>query len=332
MITFLDFLTEVKMAGSGPEGERHAGKYVTPFIGSKDTTHELASAAGGLEAGTKIRIHSHEVDDKGKHHLVVSSENSTKKIKIPQSVVNKNIKRGNKGLVQETRLASHLNNHGLMSGGGAGFTAGNDFHLVDKRKPTDAKIQGSSGEHTEQGGNPRTLEGEHKSDIKSTAFGQLTVIPHPVTGKWHIPDAARAKRPQYAAHIENSKVVGPDGVRRSLLDHMDKYDPPGTENKTGGYSERSDLSPAHAYMSDHHVHVAHIDSHGTYRAGLSDEKDNFKTGLPRMEGEGRFRYRQKQPSNRNSRSIQFGITKLAKSDVNIGTDDGAAEMKKRLGH
>jgi hypothetical protein len=50
-----------------------------------------------------------------------------------------------------------------------------------------------------------------------------------------------------------------------------------------------------------------------------------------MEGQGRFRVRQK-TDNPNKRTVQFGITKLDKSDINIGTDEGAKRIAKKLGH
>ena len=337
MLSFRGFLFEEvkssikRLASKGSRAEYDAQKYVRPHIGSETPTHNLSTDTKHFKAGDEVTVHAHSVDENGNHFVHVSQPNSDHIEKVPQSSLLKNKVQRNRGLENENTLVAHLNKHGLMKRAGAGFTAGNDFELEDNR--TKKTIKGSSGEHHETGGNPRGgLQGEHKSNIKSTAFGQITVVPHPETGKWHIPDHARQKRPEYAKAVESAKVTGPDGKTRSLLDHMNEYDKPGTKNAGGGYSDHTDLSPAHSYFRDHHVNVAHIDSHGTFRAGLSHEKDTHKTGLPQMEGQGRFRYRQKQPTNTNSRSIQFGITKLNKSDVNIGTDEGATEMKKRLGH
>jgi len=84
-------------------------------------------------------------------------------------------------------------------------------------------------------------------------------------------------------------------------------------------------------MRDHHVDAVHIDTHGTYRAGMSEKTDRHKLGLPALKGEGRFRVRQK-TDNANKRTVQFGITKLDKSPINIGTDEGAKNIAKTLGH
>jgi hypothetical protein len=319
-----------RLAAKGARAEYDANKYVKPHVGSEKATHHLALDHGDIKSGDSVKIHKHEIDSSGNHFVHVSKENSTKTVKVPQSSLLKNKKTTNKGFEKEGALATHLQKHGLMKRGGAGFTAGNDFELHDHR--TNKTIRGSSGEHHEHGGSSRAIQSEHKSDIKSTAFGQITVTKHPKTGQWHISDNARAKRPEFAKAVESSKVKSSDGKTRSLLDHMNKYDPPGSTNKSGGYSEHTDLHPAHAYMRDHHVHVAHIDSHGTFTAGASENKDHHDLGLPKMEGKGRFRYRQKQTTNPNSRSIQFGITDLKKSHTNIGTDEGVKKMKNKLGH
>jgi hypothetical protein len=327
---FRDYLQEAKIRGSGADAARQVNKYIQPYLpgGAKagTDTHTLASDAGGLKAGTSGTLHAHHEED-GEHHVTVSSGKT--KVKIPVSKLDKPVVAKNRGLVQEGQLADHLRGHGLMEGKSAGFTAGNDFHLIDKRGPTKKRIRGSEGFNANAKG--EDIQGEHKSDIRTTAFGQLTLTRHPKTQKWHISDEARAKRPEYAAAIEKATVsVG--GKKKSLIAHLNETEPPGTVNKTGFHSDETSLHPAHAYMRDHHVDVIHIDSHGTYRAGKSETKDRHKLGLPAMEGVGKFRVRQKQASNPNSRTAQFSIKKLAKSNVHIGTDEGANEMKRRLGH
>lgn len=331
MKLFKDFISEATIRASGQSAERHTKQYITPYLpgsaGHAPGTHTMASSHGGISAGEKVTIHGHHVDEGGVHHATVSVAGSNKKIQIPTNKLNKPTTRSNKGFAQEGRLVTHLNKHGLMTGGGAGSTAGNDFHLIDKRKPTQKKISGSAGTHSE---NETGLHGEHKSDIKSTAFGQITLSRHPETGKWHIYDKARAKRPEYAKHVENASITV-NGKKKNLLQHLNDTEPHGTTNKGGFHSDHTDLSPAHAYMRDHHVDTVHIDSHGTYRAGMSQHEDRHKLGLPGMEGEGRFRVRQK-TDNANKRTVQFGITKLKKSNVNIGTDEGAKKIAKTLGH
>jgi hypothetical protein len=331
MLTFKTFITEVTLRASGISAERHTSQYITPYLpgGPKheEGSHTMASSHGDeISKGDRVTIHRHGIYN-GSHEVLVSKVGSNKKVMIPTNKLNKPSTRKNRGLEQENRLVSHLNKHGLMSGGGAGSTAGNDFHLIDKRKPAQKKISGSAGVHSE---NESGLHGEHKSDIKTTAFGQITLSRHPKTGKWHIDDKARAKRPEYATHVEKATITV-NGKKKNLLKHLNDTEPHGTTNKSGFHSDHTDLSPAHSYMRDHHVDTVHIDSHGTYRAGMSQDSDRHKLGLPEMEGTGRFRVRQK-TDNLNKRTVQFGITKLKKSNVDVGTDEGARHLAKKLGH
>jgi hypothetical protein len=334
MKLFSVFLFEqVAMKASGISAARHTSQYITPYLpgGVKHSadTHEIASDHGSLRAGQKVTIVGHEIkqDTKGKdiHHAIVRASGSKQKQSIPTNKLFKpaTSARKNKGFAQEGQLAQHLNKHGLMKGGGAGFTGDNDFHLIDKRGAKDKKIGGTEGDKG-------AIQGEHKSDIKTTAFGQITLSRHPKTGDWHIDEKARAKRPEFAEHVERATVtVG--GVKKRLLGHLTQKEPPGTTNKSGFNSDSTDARPAHAYMRDHGVDVAHIDTHGTYRAGVSEHKDTHKLGLPVLSGEGRFRVRQK-TDNPNKRTVQFSLTKLDKSHTNIGTDEGAEKFKKVLGH
>jgi hypothetical protein len=331
---FKEFLQEATIRASGSAANDHAKKYITPYLpkGEKHTTgsHTLAKAVHGHSAGTAVTLISHTVEG-DKHYVTVSAGKD--KFKVLANKLNKPVTKANRGFEQEAKLADHLRKHGLMEGEAAGFTAGNDFHLIDKRGHKKKKIRGSEGFHAEKHklSEEKGIQGEHKSDIRTTAFGQITISRHPKTQKWYISDEARAKRPEYAAAVEKATVtVG--GKTKSLLQHLNDTEPPGTSNKTGFHSDETTLHPAHAYMRDHHVDIVHIDSHGTYRAGMSETRDRHKLGLPVMQGVGRFRVRQKQTYNNNSRTAQFSIKKLEKSDINIGTDEGAIEMKKRLGH
>jgi hypothetical protein len=335
MLSFVSFISEAKLSSSGNRAEYHADKYIKPFLAGqpahKPLSHEIDSDIGNFKAGDKVTMHSHHVDGNGVHHVVVSKKGSNK-VAIPIGKIKKVSERKNIGLEQESGLVNHLNGHGLMSGGGAGSTAGNDFHLIDKRGKTAKKISGSEGVTTKES----AVTGEHKSNL-TAAFGQLTLTRHPKTGRWHISDKARQNRPEYAAAVENAHITV-NGKKRKLLDHInnvqgkDYVKPAGRATAEDISSDDHDLSPAHAYMKDHHVDVVHLDSHGTYRAGLSQDKDRHKLGLPALEGTGRFRVRQKDRVNDNARTVQFMIRKLDKSHTHIGTDEGAKKMKKILGH
>lgn len=334
MKSFKNYLFEQKaMQASGMSAARHTKQYITPYLpgGSKHAvdSHEMATEHGPLKAGQKVTVVGHEVKQnpsgKDVHHAIVQVQGSDHSHSVPTNKLLKpaSSARKNKGLEQEGQLAQHLNKHGLMRGSGAGFTGDNDFHLIDKRGFKEKRIGGTEGAKG-------AIQGEHKSDIKSTAFGQITLSRHPETGHWHIDAKARAKRPEYAQHVESANVTV-NGKTKSLLQHLNDTEPPGTTNKGGFYSDHTSAAPAHAYMRDHHVDVAHIDTHGTFRAGMSEHKDMHKLGLPVLHGEGRFRTRQK-TDNPDKRTVQFSLTKLDKSHTNIGTDEGAMKLKKTLGH
>lgn len=327
------FITEATISATGLSAARHTKQYITGYLPgedkhSKQGTHTVAADVKGLAKGDKVTLHSHHVatDDKGKetHHVTVSKPGSRAKITIPTSKLQKPTTRRNRGFEQEGALAARLNEHGLMEGGGAGFTGGNDFHLLDKRSIKPKKIRGTEGHSTEG------IQGEHKSNIKNTAFGQITLSRHPETGRWHIDDKARAKRPEYAEHVEKATITV-DGKKKSLLDHLNATEPEGTSNKSGFESDHTTTAPAHAYMRDHHVDVLHIDTHGTYRAGMSAEGDRHKLGLPALAGMGRFRVRQK-TDDPNKRTAHFSITDLEKSNIHLGNDEHIGLIKKKLGH
>mgnify|MGYP006279045453 CR=1 FL=1 len=334
MKSFSNFLFEqVAIKASGMSAARHTSQYITPYLpgGSKHSvgSHEMASDHGDLKAGQKVTIVGHEIKQNTRgndiHHAIVQASGSKQKHSIPTNKLFKPAAsaRKNKGFEQEGHLTQHLNKHGLMKGGGAGFTGDNDFHLIDKRGRKEKMIGGTEGAKG-------AIQGEHKSDIKTTAFGQITLSRHPETGRWHIDEKARSKRPEFARHVERATVTVGRGKKR-LLDHLNMKEPPGTSNKSGFNSDPTDSQPAHAYMRDHGVDVAHIDTHGTFRAGASEYQDTHKLGLPVLRGEGRFRVRQK-TDNPNKRTVQFSLTKVEKSHTNIGTDEGAEKFKKVLGH
>jgi hypothetical protein len=86
MLTFKQYLLEVNLS-SGKLGDYHAGKYITPYIGQKDT-HTLSSDFGNLSVGTKVSVHGHEVIN-GKHHAKVSIGDSSQQISVPFSKIKK---------------------------------------------------------------------------------------------------------------------------------------------------------------------------------------------------------------------------------------------------
>jgi hypothetical protein len=328
MIGFKSFLSEATIRATGMDALRMHGKYIEPYLkgnSKHDATGTHTLAAGHARAGEKVSLIGHSIKD-NVSHVTVQYPGTNKKEVIPVNKLNKPFTQQNKGLAQEATLAKTLNKHGLMKGSGAGSTGGNDFHLIDKRTAKANIIQGTEG-------HPNEIQGEHKSDLRTTAFGQITLSRHPETGLWHIDDKARGNRPEYARAVEAATVTQ-GGKTRTILDHLNKFEPKGhvPATKTGIKSDETDLHPAHAYMRDHHTDVLHIDSHGTYRAGLSQHKDRHKLGLPALQGgRGSFRIRQK-TANVNKRTVQFSIHSVPKSDVHLGQQEHIEKLKKVLGH
>lgn len=320
MLSFKKFISEANLSG-GVDAHNHAKKYLDPYIQRGELgSHTLSKGHDGIEDNSSITIHGHGIDEKGKRYAEVSSlNNPTKRVRVPFSKIKKPVSQKNKGFDYETSLVNRLNQHGLMAGTGAGFSGANDFHLINKRK--NKVHEGTAVESQTQG--------ESKKDL-SAAFGQASLKHHPEKG-WHFDEKTRKRFPEYVRSIENASITV-DGKSKSLLDHVnDTYGPPDPEKKssTNLYSDQTDLSPMHSYLKDHNVDVLHVGSHGTFRAGQSGDEDRTGTDLPKAEGNGRFRVRQK---HRNSLTVQFNVRNLNKSHVNMENDEGIQHLKQRLGH
>ena len=76
------------------------------------------------------------------------------------------------------------------------------------------------------------------------------------------------------------------------------------------YSNVVDMNPALCYLSDHHVDILHIGSHGSFVVG--NQSINC---LPQLNGIGRFRIRQKHSSQ--TRTVQFSVLSLEKSNIDL---------------
>jgi hypothetical protein len=327
MKTFIGYISESTINARGSEGERHVGKYIKPYLpgGEKhaEGTHVTKSAADHIPAGSNVTIHGHKVID-GVHHAEISAAGHDKKVTVPVSKLKKPTgatKVENKGHEFEKNIFHHFAKHGLVPQGHkpAGSTAGTDFTIVNKKKNTTHKGKIASEEH---------LHGEAKANV-SAAFGQLTIRHDPKKGGWHIPDEARAKRPEYAKAIEHAGVLA----------HMNKHesDPHKSETTASGRAKNvtikhPDLKPAEAYLKDHHVHVLHVGSHGTYSVG---EKDPTGHGLPRISGTGKWTVREKRAGSKTSRTVMFqphGAKGLEKSHINLEHPEHIEAFKKTLGH
>jgi hypothetical protein len=310
-----------KITGSGAIGAEHQKKYIDPHVGSDKFSHNLAAEHDDLPKGSAIKIHKVE-HIKGKIHVHAEDETGNHHV-IPASKLHKPGEAPpNKGHDYETKFVDRMKHHGLMPKdmSGAGSTGGTDFAVEHKKKNSKSHFHaGTVSGHL--------LNGETKNGV-TAAMGQLT-IHHSKEKGWHIKDSQRAKRPEYAKHIEKA----------GILDHMNKHHPDPEKEKTTASGRakttelpHSNLHPAEGYLKDHHVHVLQVGGHGTYRVG---EKDETGHGLPRISGQGKWRIREKQKGNKSARTVAFhpaGVKGLNKSHVDLDKDEHIHAFKKTLGH
>ena len=313
-----------KISASGHDADRHIKSYITPHVNSGEFSHTLAAEHDDLPKGSRVKIHGvekhynirtgkhqthvHVEDEVGNHHTMIAS-----KLHKPGEAPE------NKGHDYESKFVERMKHHGLMDKDdkGAGSTGGTDFKIKNKKK---GKFHAGSV----TGG---LLNGETKNGV-TAAMGQLT-IHHTKEKGWHIKDSQRAKRPEYAKHIEKA----------GILDHMNKNhpNPEKAETTESGRAKTTvikhpNLDPAEGYLHDHHVHVLQVGGHGTYKVGHHDETGH---GLPRISGKGQWRIREKQAGNKSARTVAFhpdGKKGLNNSHVNLDHDEHMEKFKKTLGH
>lgn len=233
----------------------------------------------------------------------------------------------NRGIDYEKKIVLHLKRHGLMqrhTKHSSYSGVGHDFHLWNKK--TDEVYGGKTA---------KTLHGgEIKKNLRA-AYGQAS-LSHTTEHGWHFSDKVKQQQPKYTEAFEKSTIVH-RGQRMPMLDYLNKHHgPPTAENASKDvYSEHTDLHPMHAYLHDHSVDVMHVESHGTYRGGLSEHEDRGKLGLPVAQGNGRFRLRRRKMANgepRRTMTVQFNPTHMEKSHVNLESEEGITHLKRKLGH
>ena len=86
-------ISEANLTSSGNRANYDHEKYIKPYLpgGSRHTgdgTHEISSKIGEFNPGDRVTLHSHQIDDKGIHHVVVSKDDGNK-ITIPMSKLKK---------------------------------------------------------------------------------------------------------------------------------------------------------------------------------------------------------------------------------------------------
>lgn len=356
----LELIFEKTLKASGADAQRHFEKYVKPHVGKRGGMTVTKKIDDKYQTGDEVTIHSHR-NIKGVRHVVVSKPHHPK-IEIPISkLLPTNYKAPeNKGAKAEEALAKVLQKEGLMdkSSKNAGFSADEDFHLLDKREqpqgvgPEKDRILGKEG--GQQLAPSRRL-GEAKKD-RTAAFGQVTITRDPDTGKWsadHVEGkngSARDRRPEFVSHAEKASVkIG--GKKYNIIKHLDEIEK--LKNVQGKGNFKADitnsLAPVHAYMRDHSraiekerglktgegaIHVLHVESHGTFRAGDSEKTDHMGLQLPVFQGAGHFVVRRK-TANPNKRTIMFLMhspsTPKSKAHI-MNNAHQRQELKYMLGH
>jgi hypothetical protein len=280
----------------------------------------MTKGHGSIAVGSNVKVHKVETID-GKTNVHVEDEHGNKERVLASKLHKPGVKTENRGHEFENKFIDHLKKHGLMDkdAQGAGSTAGTDFHVINKRKKMKHPGKLLSNNATE-------LNGETKQD-STAAMGQIT-IKHSKERGWHVPEDARAKRPEYAKHVDEH-----------IIPHMNKHYPNGPSDQRVTASGRAasdrikhpDMKPAEGYLKDHHVDLLHVGGgKGTYSVG----KDKTGHGLPNIKGKGLWTVRDKAKTP-NARTVMFqpdGRHGLEPSHVNLENEDHIKEFKKTLGH
>ena len=101
-------------------GERHTKKYITPYIGYKET-HVLNSDHEGLGEGSRVSVHGTSVEGSGKnkqYYAIASSAGSRKRYKIPFGKIEKpTLKYSDEHA--HVKIWNHMVNSGIANDKGA---------------------------------------------------------------------------------------------------------------------------------------------------------------------------------------------------------------------
>lgn len=305
MLKFRSFIIEKTATMTGkvgsPRAEYEMKKYLHPENLAKKT-YTLDKPHKNIPAGTKLSLS--KVSNVGGVYYAQTTHNGEDH-HVPITKIQKPITTNNRGIEYEASFVKHLNDTKLSTSKGAGSGNGPDFDLNSK-----------SG----------TIRGEAKQHHTKAAFGQATLHHDPAKGGWHISDKTRKKYPEFARYIENAKVGDVP-----LLQHVNAHNgAPNPENSVADiHSNVTDLSPVHGVMHDKGIDVLHVGNRGTFRTGRSENDDHHKTGLDVPQGTSSFRVRRKDPF-RKTLTVQINVHEMNKSRHDIGTVEGANEMKDRL--
>ena len=277
--TFIKESNERTMASTfgARRGPRHVRNYIAPFLskeGRKKTkeafenteaplnfdhnqngelydpkaehTHVLGKAHNGHPAGTRIKItHVSHEDGKIYAHTENHGRIPLSKIKKPESLRKKAV--GAYGIGVESTVAKNLGQQKS-----AGFSkVGTDFSVHHeengKHKISHGVVKTTGKEKTKE--EQPVVRGESKLD--RGRFGTSTLTWNKRSRRWRFTGDRRMH-----AKFAQTKVVGDDGVERSILDHLNHHHPDGVI--TRGFSARAPVGTSRHYLRRGNINVLHL--------------------------------------------------------------------------
>lgn len=215
------------------------------------TTHITGSGYPGVPAGTKVKVTGiKQVMKNGKPvHMVTTQDHGELPITAllkPTSL--KKPARTDKGFQVESQISDNL---GWEA---AGSTKHGHDYAYQPNHP-----KGIRGKVV-TAGNPPLLKGESK--LSRGKMGQSAI-------NWDSENGWRISNEDIRKHFEKTRVVGPDGKERKLLDHLNTFHSNGIIEQ--GFSTQAPKGTARAYLNGsgkNSLHVHHYDEkkgidHGT---------------------------------------------------------------------
>lgn len=252
------FLSKAQQAKSQKELSPHTTrKFSPPADGelhnpSAESTHTLGSAHNGHEAGTPVKITGAKVID-GKMHVTTEKHGTIPATKINKTESLRKESKGKTGFAVEARIAQNLGTEA------AGSTKSSfDFYYgkgTGKKGSKQPAVRGKVKE-TEEVGKPQ-VRGESKLDKGKMGQG---VIKHDKKTGWTITSGGH---PAIAEHMKRARVVGSDGVERSLIDHLNHHHPDGIIEK--GFSFDAPAGMTRKYLQTSKTNLLHIHNKKTDR-------------------------------------------------------------------
>lgn len=252
------FLSKAQQARSQKELAPHTARtFSAPANGelhdpSAESTHVLGSPHNGHAAGTPVRVTGVKAID-GRMHVTTQSHGTIPASKIDKIESLKKESKGKTGFAVETRIAENLGTKA------AGSTKSSfDFYYgkgSGKKGSKQPAVRGKVKE-TEEPGKPQ-VRGESKLDRGKMGQG---VISHNKETGWSI---ATGGHPAIAEHMKKARVTGPDGVERSLIDHLNHHYPDGVI-KTG-FSVDAPKGMSRKYLQTSNTNLLHIHNKKTDR-------------------------------------------------------------------